>query len=142
MTDLFAFSPSPSVPKWWFPTQAKSRDSICRDKATLHFHCAPPCTSVQNHGWLLLQCTGWEDVLVAQFDPGCLGIIFLGNLELVTSMCTSQYSGQWDGTDGSAASWHIISSHLPAASWHIISHLPQPLALKWGPGYGLTEGKL
>lgn len=56
--------------------------------------------------------------------------ISLDSLELVTSMSTSQYSGEWDGTDGSAASWHIIS------------HVTQPLALKWGPGYGPTQGRL
>lgn len=59
-------------------------------------------------------------------DEGCLGIISLGNLELVTSMCTSQYSGEQDGINGSAASWHRAQS----------------LGLKWGPGYGPTEGKL
>lgn len=45
----------------------------------------------------------------------------------ITSMCASQYSGEGDGTDGSGASWHITS------------HLSQPLALKWGPGYGPTD---
>lgn len=34
------------------PCQAKSRDGIYKDKATLHFHCAPPCTCVQSKGWL------------------------------------------------------------------------------------------
>lgn len=135
VTDLFAFPPSPSVPKW-FPTQATSRDDIC--KARPHcistvLHLAPLCwaqlpqdTAPAAVHWLgrCLSCS-----LTPNQDEGCLGIISLGNLGLVTSVCTSQYSGEWDGTDGSAASWHIIS------------HLPQPLALKWGPGYGPTEGR-
>lgn len=110
-----------------------ARTGLCSTSTVPHL--VPLCRAMDGslRTQLLLQCSGWEDVWVAQLDPGLrwrMGIISLSNLELVTSVCTSQYSREWDGTNGSAASWHIIS------------HLPQPLALKWGPGYGPTEGKL
>lgn len=94
-------------------------------------HLAPLCRTMDGSCCSALAGKMFElHSLTQDWNEGCLGIIFLGSLQLVTSMCTSQYSGQWDGTNSSAASWHIIS------------HLPQPLALKWGPGYGPTEGKL
>lgn len=75
--DLFAFPPSPTV---------AHLAPLCRGKDGSH------------RTQLLLQCTAWEDVWVAQLEPGLRwriwDVISLGNLELVTSACTSQNSGE------------------------------------------------
>lgn len=52
-------------------------------------------------GWLPQDTALAGKTLELQPDPGpscegCLGFIYLG---LVTSVCTSQYSGHWDGTE-------------------------------------------
>lgn len=110
---------------WYLQGQGQTAFPVC---PTVHL-CAEPWMAPTGHSSCCSALAGkmFElHSLTQDQDEGCLGIISLGNLELVTSM----YSGEWDGTDGSAASWHIIS------------HLPQPLGLKWGPGYGPTEGEL